>query len=204
MPTYLRGIIKKSAVQFCSKTDEAPEFLIVKRRKYSSLKLNKHFFTCVCDVPITVLAKVIGVSETFLKKYKKLLSIQRWPQFNLYFEECQFIQLQRSAYVEQLRQNSEQFVLWKFSESDRENLIEVLEEIQNFAAQYNEEGIISRSEQKWYSSIIKKLFNVTFECKGQKVVKNNVFLEWYLQKNENDEEMDTFVRDVLWTSLDDE
>jgi len=103
MPQYLRGFIKKSAIQYCRRTDHSPDFIVVKTRKYSNLKLNQLFLSCVCDVPIGIVCNAMGVSETFLKKYKKLLSIQRWPQYNLYYDECQFIQSQRLLYIEQLK-----------------------------------------------------------------------------------------------------
>lgn len=47
-------------------------------QKHQGLYITKEIMLCMFDVPKAMLANILGVSETFLKKHKEILSGNRW------------------------------------------------------------------------------------------------------------------------------
>ena len=47
-------------------------------QKHQELYITKEIMLCMFDVPRAMLAKILGVSESFLKKHKEILSGNKW------------------------------------------------------------------------------------------------------------------------------
>jgi len=65
-------------VDYNAKTHENPFVWRLLSQKYNELYLTPEIMLCMCDCPKPVIADIVGVSDTFLKKHRYLFTENPW------------------------------------------------------------------------------------------------------------------------------
>ena len=256
--TYMQTVCKKTQV-LRESMHESPIFQgdvvwHLRTQKYMSLHMNRRVLACMCDVPVVMVCEILGVSETFMKKNRSMLSIHKWPHSYLCYDECFYISLERDKLIaeveaivkEQRKTTTEEdqrqptldeintkkrrkkpyFQLYDYRDVDHKNLIDILKQAKHIAKNYNLPGyaLQNATEEQQFSEYVKFLFGVDFPIAKQKVNWNKGFLkeieeagppppvanndeeedpieEAFSDEEKQEEDMDTFVQNVLWTPI---
>lgn len=155
----------------------------LRTQKYESLHINKRVLACMCDVPVVKVCKMIGVSETFMKKNRFKLSLDRWPHSHLCFEECCYINMERDKLIgeieELISENSglqgeevkKRPYFYESMSVDYQNLLEILKNAKRIAQSYNLPGDMPQKIRlkSNISKHIKLLFGVDLPVMRQSV-----------------------------------